>query len=263
MMWLEKIGVVPEHEHLSRLDVQVSVGMPILPFWSATEKGHFRCRQRMNTRVASDDPESISFGSHKSPIMFRCYDKVRETQTNSEAKFNSLVAHFHGYEVPTRPVTRFEFESHRNVLRTIGIHTFADVLQRGTAFIEYLCGWIRFTQDHDYNHSDRNRTLPEWELVKAMFHATFDAGEERLENRTRTKGSSMTVEQQKRTDSTISTLFSRLAMEQYRQVGGDPYEAFRAIFSKISADAQEKFRTLLLKEIANNPDNLYQVLKSE
>ena len=95
--------------------------MDLSVFYKKTIDVDYRCRIRKPHFYADGEfPEGVYFGSHRSPIFARLYDKWREAFGNSEEKCLNLLERFQAgnYDVMQTPVTRFEFEALGNFYRT-------------------------------------------------------------------------------------------------------------------------------------------------
>jgi len=259
--WLERLGVCMEREHISRLDVQISASLKLDPFWLAVDEHRIRCRQRVIDRRESGVPETITFGSHRSPIMFRSYDKVREVFGNSERKYNALSDRFEtaGYNVRKQPVTRFEFEVKRPVLRKLGISSFSDLEKNGRNYVDYLFGWLRFTGNYaGAKHSERERVLPEWETVHKMFDQVFCGSGPAFHRKRPHRGGPMTVEQCRRTESTVSTLMANLLYQEVLRNGEDPKALLTSLTSRILRSAVPKYLKLSQTLSSEYPENVLE-----
>ncbi|MDO4570795.1 MAG: hypothetical protein Q4D38_10450 [Planctomycetia bacterium] len=246
MAFLERLGIKVEKTTLSRLDIQITAGIPLLPFWSAMEEKRFRCRQKKRCLYSECSPESFEIGKHGSPIMFRTYDKVNEVWGNSERKYLALAKRFDEAGeryISTNQVTRFEFEMRRDFLKELGIDTFQDLDEKGGALVNYLCTWIRFNSTRVEGHSEREVVMPEWNSVREMFHVVF--GESRPFRKIKLAGGELTIEQQRKNDSAITTLMAKNLLADVQRTGGNPQEIFQAEISSWIQKAHQKFLELL------------------
>ncbi|MDO4574968.1 MAG: hypothetical protein Q4D98_07110 [Planctomycetia bacterium] len=232
MAFLERLGIVAERTTLSRLDIQITAGVPITSFWSAMEEMRFRCRQKKRCLYSESSPESFEIGKHGSPIMFRTYDKFNEVWGNSEKKCLALAKRFEeaGEQyIFTNQVTRFEFEMRRNFLKVLGIDTLQDLKEKGGSLVNYLGSWIRFNTERIDGHPEREVVMPEWNLIREMFHIVF--GQQRPFSKIKPVGGELTAEQQIKNNATITTLIAKNLLAEYQRTGEDIQEIFKKNFS--------------------------------
>lgn len=150
------------------------------PFYHSAQKRHYACRARLYHPYVGHDGISLYWGS--GACVLRIYDKLREMAQSalrgSPAKYQHMIVKRWGGKEPSCAV-RVEYQLRTEFLRKYGV-TDVDSLQFKTGdLIRYLCGksdekWFRFlTAKPQEKHSERNITLPRWEIVQSVFCDRF------------------------------------------------------------------------------------------
>ncbi|MDP2076512.1 MAG: hypothetical protein Q8J85_00565 [Sulfuricurvum sp.] len=113
----------------------------------------------------------------KKPFLLRIYNKRRELKTATQIKRDLMHNHFgvNGLDIE-QPIYNVEFEMHREYLKTFGIDSVDDVLQRAETLFKHACDSIRLLDlstisEKDINTPNRRRaeTLPIWQHVKDSY----------------------------------------------------------------------------------------------
>lgn len=264
ILWLKRIGVEREFEWITRLDIQVTAAMDLDPFYRKTISADYRCRiTKPHFHADGEFPEGVFFGSHSTPIFARLYDKWREAFGNSEEKCVNLMERFDagGYDVMRNPVTRFEFEAHRQFLSTLGINTFQDLKANGRGYVAYLCNWLRFVDKKNGKHTEREKTLPEWEEVAEMFRLLFSDDCPDLHRKERQNGGSMTAQQYQRTKATVETLLAKMLLHRVKRNHSEPPREFREMLQEIFHNIPGKFGPIYQEYMVKSPDSLLEDLR--
>lgn len=239
LLWLRRLGVNVERYWITRLDLQVTAGMDIAAFYDSAVSGNYRCRNhKPHFNLDGTMPEGVYFGSHKSVISLRIYDKWREAFGNSEEKCNNLTERFGSadYDVIFEPVTRVEFETHREALKQMGISTFADVRKSGTGLVSYLCNWYRPIRERCGKHTEREQVLPEWLEVAGMFGSIFTEGPALLQREQQVRGGNMSQADYRRTLATVCTLVRKLVRHECQRKGTKPGNEYAVLCARIERE---------------------------
>jgi hypothetical protein len=129
LQWAASLGFGPMHpEHLSRVDFAFDYALPVMDFTaddfvSRTNKDS---QHRENGKV-----QTFTFG--REDIVLRVYDKVAEVEQQSNKVW------FFTLWGQDQDVWRIEWQVRKEVLRSFGIRTFADLQQRQGDLLRYLC----------------------------------------------------------------------------------------------------------------------------
>lgn len=170
---LTNLGCVVERSKLTRIDACVDLaGVDVGEFTKALNKGCVITRARKRAiHFNGDRPTGMTCGS--GAVMMRAYDKALEVkQKQDEAKRLHLEKNRWGGKPKT--ATRVEFQLRREALKSLGIDTPEDWLNKRAAIVAYLCGeWCRIVMDVDKDNSNYDRAvlLDEWEAVREAFAA--------------------------------------------------------------------------------------------
>lgn len=263
--FLSLLGVERERTWFTRLDTQVTAGMPMDAFYASVTQGNYRCRQT-KPRFHLDGllPEGIYFGTHKSPVLLRIYDKWAEAFGNSEEKCNALIERFEAgdYDAWREPVTRFEFEAHRPVLKSLGIENFSDLRKNGMGYVTYLCNWFRPVVEKFGRHSEREEVLPEWQEVAGMFGTLFCDGPALLTRKAPRHGGQMSQTQRDRTYATVCTLIRKLLLHDSQSNGTKPGVEFNSIVQQIFGDIREDVEREHLALLVNSDNYLDKIVEN-
>lgn len=113
----------------------------------------------------------------KKPFLLRIYNKKNELKQATQIKRELMHNHFgiNGIDLEG-PIFNVEFEMHREYLKTFGIDTIDQALQRAETLFKHACNQIRLldlstlTEDQ-INTPNRRRaeTLPIWEHIKDSY----------------------------------------------------------------------------------------------
>jgi len=179
--WLTKFKVRIYREHIRRLDLQITAACEMKEYAAAGTSGRFiTYQQKKRTDEDAGRVQTITWGSHDSPISFKIYDKTTELYNGGDvAKFDAITSRF--AEKPGGEwfghLTRFEFSLTRDFLKKFEIHTFEDFEEKRLALVNYLnYNWFRMTEtapDRENKHQSRALTSRIWERVQRMFQAVF------------------------------------------------------------------------------------------
>lgn len=158
---LRELGFVPRLDVINRVDINVTVDdVPMARIREAYVSGLFATRSP--GRVFDARPgklETLYFGKHDSPVMFRVYDKSAELRATvkteeGRAKLRALSEQFP--EESLTHLTRFEWELHRSYLQDFAVRDFRDLETKLSAIVEHLTArWIRVLETR--NAADRHR----------------------------------------------------------------------------------------------------------
>lgn len=113
----------------------------------------------------------------KKPFLLRIYNKRTELKQATQIKRELMINHFgvNGLDIE-KPIFNVEFEMHREYLKTFGIDTIDQALQRSETLFKHACDQIRLldlstiTEDQ-INTPNRRRaeTLPIWDHIKNSY----------------------------------------------------------------------------------------------
>ena len=247
VQWLQRLGIEKDSEWLSRLDIQVTASMDLSVFYKKTIDVDYRCRIRKPHFYADGEfPEGVYFGSHRSPIFARLYDKWREAFGNSEEKCLNLLERFQAgnYDVMQNPVTRFEFEAHRQFLNAVGINTFDDLKKKGQGYVVYLCNWLRFLEKKTGRHTERESVCSEWQEVTQMFQLLFSTQCPVLHRKKGRTGGFMSISQYKRLEATVGTHLAKMLLHRVQRNNSDPKTEFQKMLQDIFPNVVSKFKQI-------------------
>lgn len=116
----------------------------------------------------------------KKPFLLRIYNKRKELQTASAIKQEIMRNYFgiNGLDIK-EPIFNVEFEMHREYLKTFGIDTVDDALQRAESLFKQSCDLIKLIDaesisEKQLNSCNRKRAdvLPIWEYIKENYSIT-------------------------------------------------------------------------------------------
>ncbi|AFV97524.1 MULTISPECIES: hypothetical protein [unclassified Sulfuricurvum] len=113
----------------------------------------------------------------KKPFLLRIYNKRTELKQASQIKRELMINHFgvNGLDME-QPIFNVEFEMHREYLKTFGIDTVDQALQRAETLFKHACDQVRLldlstiTEDQ-INTPNRRRaeTLPIWKHIQDSY----------------------------------------------------------------------------------------------
>lgn len=113
----------------------------------------------------------------KKPFLLRIYNKRNELKQATQIKRELMINHFgvNGLDMD-QPIFNVEFEMHREYLKTFGIDTVDQALQRAETLFKHACDQVRLldlstiTEDQ-INTPNRRRadTLPIWKHIKDSY----------------------------------------------------------------------------------------------
>lgn len=113
----------------------------------------------------------------KKPFLLRIYNKRNELKQATQIKRELMINHFgvNGLDME-QPIFNVEFEFHREYLKTFGIDTVDQALQRAETLFKHACDQVRLldlstiTEDQ-INTPNRRRaeTLPIWKHIKDSY----------------------------------------------------------------------------------------------
>lgn len=179
--FLFSLGVKVQREHIRRLDIQITAACDMSEYAAAAcGQKYLTFQQRKRVDEVGGRVETVTFGSHDSPISFKIYDKFGELLAGGECpKLEAITSRFS--DSPDSdyfgPLTRFEFSLTRDMLRKFEINNFEDYEQKKLALVEYLTfNWFRITDtvpDRENKHQSRAKTSGIWERVQEMFRSVF------------------------------------------------------------------------------------------
>jgi hypothetical protein len=116
----------------------------------------------------------------KKPFLLRIYNKRNELKQATQIKRELMINHFgiNGLNME-QPIFNVEFEMHREYLKTFGIDTVDQALQRAETLFKHACDQVRIldlstiTEDQ-INTPNRRRaeTLPIWQHIKDSYNIT-------------------------------------------------------------------------------------------
>jgi len=164
---IESLGGIINEDKLSRVDICLDMpGVPLDEFVSCFDHGRYICRANARAKMESNGV-TVQFG--QSPIMARICDKLREVKKKADpVKTLAMQINRWGGGWPAE-ATRVEFQLRRDGLKTRGIDSVQDYLDRRASLAEYLTTqWLRLTQDHvDKQNKNQGKasTLPLWQDV--------------------------------------------------------------------------------------------------
>ncbi|MFA6628205.1 MAG: hypothetical protein WCS55_00400 [Sulfuricurvum sp.] len=125
----------------------------------------------------------------KKPFLLRIYNKRTELKQATQIKRELMINHFgiNGLDYE-QPIFNVEFEMHREYLKTFGIDTVDQALQRAETLFKHACDQIRLldlstiTEDQ-INTPNRRRaeTLPIWQHIKDSYGITVETPLEKIE----------------------------------------------------------------------------------
>ena len=115
----------------------------------------------------ADRPTGLSFGS--GDLLCRAYDKLLEVrEKRDEEKYGLLVEKRWGGE-PDH-ATRVEFQLRRECIKTFGISTVEDWIEKRAGVCAYLVNdWLRFCKTKDRDNQQRSEISDEWRDVREAF----------------------------------------------------------------------------------------------
>jgi len=179
--FLRKLRVKVERDHIRRLDLQITAACDIGDYAAAGTRGRYvTYQQKKRTDENHGRVQTLTWGSHDSPISFKIYDKTLELLEGGDcAKNEAITSRF--ADGPDEEwfgaLTRFEFSMTRDFLKRFEIHSFKDLQEKRLALVSYLVyNWFRLTEtapDRENKHQSRAQTSNIWERVQAMFTAVF------------------------------------------------------------------------------------------
>ena len=179
--FLRKFRVKVERDHIRRLDLQITAACDIGEYAAAGTRGRFvTYQQKKRTDENHGRVQTLTWGSHDSPISFKIYDKTLELFEGGDcAKMEAITSRF--ADSPDEswfgPLTRFEFSMTRDFLKRFEIHSFKDLQEKRLALVSYLTyNWFRLTEtapDRENKHQSRAQTASIWGRVQEMFTAVF------------------------------------------------------------------------------------------
>ncbi|MBT3191018.1 MAG: hypothetical protein HN341_00530, partial [Verrucomicrobia bacterium] len=145
---IEILGGVIRQDKLSRVDICLDMPhVPIDELVSCFDEGRYICRANAIGKLESNG-KTIYFG--ESPIKARIYDKLREVQKKADP-IKTLAMQLWRWRGSGFPdaATRVEFQIRREGLKTRGIDSVQDYLDRRASLVKYLTKeWLRLTLDH-------------------------------------------------------------------------------------------------------------------
>jgi hypothetical protein len=164
---IEALGGEVLKNKLSRVDICLDMpGVPLDAFERCFDEKRYICRANARSKHESYGI-TVSFGQN--PIMARIYDKLREVEKKADpVKELAMKVHRWGGDFPDE-ATRVEFQIRRDGLKSHGIDTVQDYLDRRASLASYLTEeWLRLTAAHvdkKNKNQSKARTLPLWQEV--------------------------------------------------------------------------------------------------
>lgn len=143
-------ALIVSEVHLAR-DV---AGMDVARLWSDLEPGMVKRADKVTAIKRCNCLQSVQIGSRGSPISALLYDKLAELSVSHKLWFRDIWQ-ANGWDGEA-PVWRMEFRLRRDFLRSAGVNTMDDLLQKLGELWAYAAGsWLRHTDGEDQNVSRR------------------------------------------------------------------------------------------------------------
>ena len=177
LTFLHELGFTVTKEVVSRVDLQVTLGIDILELLEPIYLGCAVSRSRDDVLYRNRGVERTHVVGHRGRIQQVAYDKnleMRKMQVSNPAKFQLMVdEHFDGNFSFDIPLTRIEYRLWRDVLRLLEINTIADLRTLETDLVAWLTNtWFRILsvpKDHVKGHEKETAIDPRWQQVQAAF----------------------------------------------------------------------------------------------
>lgn len=127
-------------------------------------KGSYR---NQNIHLSDRKVSSMNFGSRKSSVYSRIYDKILEVNvTRKKTWFYDI---WNSYKMDVNNIWNVEFEIHREFLKEKQINDFTDLYESLKTLWRYLTGqWIVMIKNNN-KRTDRCLTDPIWEEIQTAF----------------------------------------------------------------------------------------------
>jgi len=170
---IEKLGGEIVRDKLTRIDACVDLpGVDVGVFTRALNDGCVITRARKRAiHFNGDRPTGMTCGA--GATMVRMYDKALEVrQRGDEAK--QLYLEKFRWGGPQKTATRVEFQLRRDALKSLGVDSVDDWIEKRAAIVAYLTGqWCRLVVDVDKSNQNHGRAalLAEWQVVADAFVA--------------------------------------------------------------------------------------------
>jgi hypothetical protein len=166
------IGCTVQMCKVSRADVFADIGgHNVRAYVDSFNADRFVTRARIGGEygVFRNGRRPTGFTIGRGAIRLRCYDKLLELQGDpvKAAAWSDLEW---CDDVPGE-VTRTEFQLRREALKSFGIDSLDDLVEKLPGVVSSLCGeWFRLTASAvDRKHADRAKVSKEWKAVQAAF----------------------------------------------------------------------------------------------
>ena len=184
---LAELGFLVHSERLHRIDFQVTTDRISVSELRELERvGRVCSRSELNadfkrkTRGTTATDGTLYWGTKTGKVRMRVYDKYAEAQANKKEdggdKFSFLLNSLgNDWLVEGRPLTRFEFEIKRGLLRDFNVETFDDLRRALPSIIDYLVDdWFRvlgpdYENSKKHGNTRRVKSLETWSIIASVF----------------------------------------------------------------------------------------------
>jgi len=181
LQFLSDLGFSVTKEVVSRVDMQVTVGIDILSVLEPIYRGCAVSRSRDDVLYRNGGIERTYLIGKRGRLQLNIYDKsleMRKMQVSNPAKFQLMVdEHFGGDFSFDSPLTRVEYRLWRDVLRLLEIDTVEDLRKAETDLVSWLTGtWFRILEvpkAQVKGHEKEARIDSHWRCIQEAFLQFF------------------------------------------------------------------------------------------
>jgi len=175
--FLSRLGLTVIKETITRVDMQVTVDIPLMDLLTLIFKQHaVQKPRRAALYLKSGIPETYVTGSIDD-VQICLYNKRAEMRRMVLEKRELVIAHSLGWEWwrSKRPITRVEFRLGREALRCLGVNSVEDLLKREQGITDLIShDWFRLLERVKVPGRGRRAKMhPLWQRVRALFFEYF------------------------------------------------------------------------------------------
>ena len=182
--FLSKLGLTITKETLSRVDMQVTIDIPVLDIVCLIFKKHFIKKARKSAiYLWGDVPETYRTGDIDN-IQVCIYDKRRQmnrTMQWGSPKHQLTVEHTIGLDwwLSNHPITRVEFRLGRTALKNLGVNSVEDLIKRERGIFDLITrDWFRLLKGEKIRGKENRQEMhPIWEHVRSLGFEHFTGNE--------------------------------------------------------------------------------------
>lgn len=181
LQFLSDLGFSVTKEVISRMDMQVTVGLDILSVLEPIYSGCAVSRSRDDVLYRNGGIERTYLIGKRGRLQLNIYDKsleMRKMQVSNPAKFQLMIdEHFGGDFSFEEPLTRVEYRLWRDVLRLLEINTVEDLRKAETNLANWLTKtWFRILDVPKAavkGHEKEAGIHPHWQKIQEAFLRFF------------------------------------------------------------------------------------------